>query len=63
MAQLTAVLLQVFLTNAINTWTTPRQLIMAYVYSTTEWRTELEHLYRKNTRLQVVIVEILRTAT
>ena len=36
---------------------------MAYVYSTTEWRTELEHLYRKNTRLQVVIVEILRTAT
>jgi len=63
MAQLTAVLLQVFLTIAINEWTKLRLFIMAYVYSPIEWRTEPECLYRKNNWLQVVIVEILRSAT
>ena len=36
---------------------------MAYVYSLIEWHTEPECLYRTNNWLQVVIVEILRTAT
>jgi hypothetical protein len=36
---------------------------MAYVYSPIEWRTEPVYLYCTNIWLQVVIMEILRTAT